>query len=160
MAIQIQLTQGQVALIDDWEFERVSQIKWHTYKDPRTGRYYARGRVDGREVWLHRFILNAPSDMEVDHIDHDGLNCQRYNMRLATHAQNQTNRGKQKNNASGYKGVSLEKRCGRYRAQITHEKIYYFLGYHDAPEDAARAYDAKARELHGEFAVLNFPNET
>jgi hypothetical protein len=156
MTIEIPLTQGKVALIDDEDFERVSQFKWHALKRP-AGKFYAEGKVNGRKIRLHRFLMDAPTDMEVDHIDNDGLNCQRYNMRLATHAENGKNRSMGRDNTSGFKGVHFARRYGKYQVRIVADGIRYHIGYFDNPVEAARAYDAAARKLHGDFAALNFP---
>jgi hypothetical protein len=109
---------------------------------------------------MHRQILGAPPGQQVDHINGDTLDNRRVNLRLATHGQNQHNRGKYRNNKSGYKGVSWDKAAGKWRAQIKFNNKKYNLGrYHD-PIEAALAYDAAAIRLHGAFARLNFPATT
>lgn len=92
----------------------------------------------------------------VDHRDHEGLNNTRTNLRLATRSQNSCNNKKTRGRSSKYKGVSRDKR-GYWRAKIHFKGKHIFLGYFDNEIDAARAYDKAAKELHGEFAVLNFP---
>jgi hypothetical protein len=156
MTIEIPLTQGKVALIDDEDFERVNQFKWCALKT-RGGKFYAERKENGQHVYLHRFLMDAPADMEVDHIDHNRLNCQKHNMRLATNAGNAKNAVKHRDNTSGFKGVSFNKGCGKYQSQIRADGVRHFLGYYDDPTEAARAYDAAARKLHGDFAVANFP---
>jgi hypothetical protein len=91
----------------------------------------------------------------VDHRDQDGLNNRRTNLRVATQSQNLSNRGPQKNNTSGYKGVSLCKATGRWQAIIQYGRKKKRLGRFDTPEQAALAYDKAAVALMGEFAVLN-----
>jgi hypothetical protein len=145
---KIELTQGKFALIDDEDFEKVDVYNW--FAAYMHGKWYARNRKLG---YLHRFLLETDSD--IDHVDGDGLNCQRHNMRPATHGQNQVNKATW--STSGFKGVC--QRGDRYRAQIKSNKKKISLGTYDTPEEAAHAYDNAAHELHGAFAVLNFPEE-
>lgn len=154
--VTIPLTQGFVALIDD-EDAHLAQHKWHVAKRPTV--VYAQRRVyqaDGSSFieLLHQAVLGLPW---VDHINRNGLDCRRSNLRPATRAQQQANRGKQANNTSGFKGVHL---ChsGRWRAQVMVAGRRKHLGLFDTPEDAARAYDAAARNVFGEFACPNFPD--
>jgi hypothetical protein len=153
----IPLTKGQIAIIDDEDYERISAFKWCCAYGRET--FYGK-RAYGFQsehitVLLHRFILNAPKDMQVDHINGDGLDNRRANLRICTHADNQHNRKKQKTNTSGYKGVFWNKQYKKWEVQIRAEKKIR-VGMFSDKEEAARAYDAKAKELHGEFARLNF----
>lgn len=162
MVKEIQLTKGYAALVDDEDYEWPSQIRWyvtisyHEGTDKVRTVYALRGenrRLGERRqtpVAMHRLIMGAPRNREVDHIDGNGLNNQRSNLRLATRAQNSRNRKPNRSNLSGYKGVVP--REGRWEATIN-----FTIGKYDTAEEAARAYDAKARELFGEFAYLNFP---
>lgn len=167
--IEIQLTRGQVAIIDAIDADLASS-KWYAQLSPRYtggGKFLAaRGvqrKCKNKTYLMHRVILARMigRDLEphekVDHIDGDTLNNQRENLRLATNSQNMCNRGKQANNTSGYKGVSWHKPTGRWQAVIKLNGILRHLGRFDDPEDAARTYDAAAIRLHGEFARLNFP---
>ena len=112
---------------------------------------------------MHRVVLQRvvgrplTRDDIVDHINHNGLDNRRPNLRLATRSQNAANLGPYANNTSGYKGVDFNR--GKWRARIREGGVRYFLGYFETAEDAARAYDTKAHELFGEFASLNFPEE-
>jgi hypothetical protein len=152
---QIPLTKGKVALVDDGDYEELSKHKWHC-----TSNGYAARRVFdvpyGRIVLMHREILAAPSDLHVDHRDGDHLNNQRENLRLATRSQNQSNRPCDRDNRAGYKGVSFCRPMKKYRARISVSGREVTIGYFDDPVEAARAYDAMARELHGSFARCNF----
>lgn len=157
--VEIPLTQDKVALIDAADYERVSSFKWIASKHQKT--YYATSTTGGphqfrKQIALHRLILDAPSGTQVDHIDHNGLNCQRYNLRLCNESQNGANRIRNLNNTSGYKGVTWNKRRKKWHGKTKHEGSYIHLGFFNTAEEAAYAYDAKVRELFGEFALTNF----
>lgn len=159
---EIPLAQGKVALVDDEDYGPLVLYKWRAQK--RTNQrgsvnWYAVRNVGRKLVGMHNAIMCPPKGLLVDHKDGNGLDCQRRNMRLATPAQNNFNAPKQRNNKSGFKGVYLYKRPATFpwRAAIRAEGKYHYLGGHSTAEAAARAYDAKAAELHGEFARLNFP---
>lgn len=113
-------------------------------------------RVNGarKRVYLHRYLLDAQPGQIVDHIDGDPLNNTRANLRLVTRAQNQWNR-KAQQNASGYKGVSWHRGHQKYYARIQVHNRRHFLGYFETAEEAAEAYDAAARRLHGQHARDN-----
>lgn len=107
---------------------------------------------------LGRFLLNAADPrFEVDHKDQNFYNFKRGNLRFATHAQNSMNRGLQFNNTSGYKGVCWHKGGKKWLAQIMLNQENIYLGLFKSPIRAAQTYDKKAKELFGDFAVLNFP---
>lgn len=110
---------------------------------------------DGRKssLYLHRFITGCPAAYKVDHRDNDTLNNQRPNLRIATHDQNNLNRGTW--SLSGYKGVTRVRHRFRARITVAHEQQH--IGYYADPIEAAQAYDAAAHKLFGEFAWLNFP---
>mgnify|MGYP001588262020 CR=1 FL=1 len=86
---EIQLTQEQVALVDDEDFEKVSKHKWHAYKDGKT--FYAGTTIKNKRVKMHRFILEAPAGVDVDHKDRNGLNNTRQNIRICSRTENQAN---------------------------------------------------------------------
>jgi hypothetical protein len=161
------LALGKYALIDAEDAERVLAVNWVYEKNKRSGKEYVhRGAmVDGKNttVYLHRFIINAPKGIHVDHKDNDGLNCRKENLRPATPSQNHRNMRLNRFSAVPFKGVTYCKRRGRqrrYRASVYEsekEKKIHYLGFFFTAEEAARAYDAKAREVFGEFARLNFP---
>lgn len=152
----IPLTNGGEAQIDPGDVEKVSAFCW--YGVIRNGVRYARIAASGKAVYLHHLILPAVRGMTVDHKNGDGLDNRRSNLRYATHSQNSRN-AKKRDNLSGYKGVSWHDKANRWHARIwTGEKSRH-LGLFDFPEDAADAYDTAARELYGEFARVNFPQE-
>lgn len=150
---QIPLTQGKVALVDDDVYEYLNQWKWRVQIH---GNVWYAFRVEGKAIFMHRVITNAPKGAEVDHKDGDGLNNQRSNLRLCSRAENGANRRTNKNSTSGYKGVAFVKLTGRYRAVIRVNYKQINLGSYSNPDDAARAYDTAARKYFGEFASTNF----
>ncbi len=155
----IKLTFGKFAAVDTEDFNRVSQYNWCAVQDDRC--WYANTfKRDGTPMAMHRLILNAPKGLVVDHIDHNGLNNRKSNLRLCTNRQNQQNRRPTRGSNSRYKGVHWCNTHRKFRARITHNGERLHLGYFDSEIDAAKAYDKKARELFGEFAYLNFPAES
>lgn len=104
---------------------------------------------------MHRFIMQDPVGIEIDHWDGNTLNDRRFNLRRATVDQNRQNRGKSKTNTSGYKGVHFCKSNGKWAAQISVNKKRKGLGYFSTKEEAALAYNSAAVRFHGEFAWLN-----
>jgi hypothetical protein len=124
------------------------------YYPPNGNRYRRRTTLT-----LHNLLMNTPKGMVTDHINGDPLDNRKENLRICTAAENQRNRGANKNNTSGFKGVSWSKRDKIWRAGIGHDGKDIKLGCFEDKEEAARAYDRKAIELHGEFAYTNFPIE-
>jgi hypothetical protein len=108
-------------------------------------------------IQMHRLILNAPKGADVDHINGNGLDNRRENLRICSRAENLRNRGIQRNNQTGYKGVCWNKSKNTYTAQIQYEKTTYRLGTYPSAKEAALAYDKAARRYFGKFAKLNFP---
>lgn len=159
---QIPLNNGYTVLVDDEDYDRVSQYKW--YATIKTNTVYAQrnSRHDERPgqprtmILLHRFIMDAQAGVMVDHVDGNGLNCCRSNMRLCGRVENGQNQRLSVRNRSGYKGVSWFSRSGKWLATIGVNGKLRYIGLYERAEDAARAYDAKAKELFGEFAQLNF----
>ncbi len=139
-----------VALVDDEDFERINQYHWSVVMAKR-GKYAA-SIINQKHIQLHRFLMNPPERMIVDHINHDGLDNRKSNLRLATHAQNNSNVGKYSNNTSGFKGVCWNKNDKKWQAQIGFKGKLYVVGRFDDPEEAHKAYCEKAKELNGEFA--------
>lgn len=155
-AVTVLLSGGKVALIDLEDAPAVLALEWSAIWSG--WHWYARARYDGETVYLHRFILGITDSRQVDHENQDGLDCRRLNLRVATQSQNNANRRKQATAASSkLKGVDAH--VGKWRARVKKNGNQITIGHFEIEEDAARAYDAKARELHGEFALCNFPEE-
>ena len=163
MSKKIPLTQGKYAIVDDADYEWLMEWQWCAAKmHPRSGNaeyvYAATHMGSSSLVLMHRAIMDATDGKHVDHINGNRLDNRRKNLRIVTPSMNLANSKKQKNNTSGYMGVSRD-RGGRWRTQLNFQKKRYYGGLHDTPEEAARAYDELAKEIHGEFATLNFPKD-
>lgn len=162
MTRTVQLTKGYAATVDDDDYERlVNEGSWCASEQKR--RVYAvRGArhpsgVGRTVIPMHGFLTGWAF---VDHINGDGLDNRRANLRPATKSQNTMNSPLRLDSTSGFRGVSFTPQTGRWRAVIKVNYKRLHIGYFDEPEDAARAFDAAARIHHGEFARLNFPQET
>ena len=142
----IELATGEEVLVDAEDFERVSQHKWQIHP-----KGYAKGRLQ----YMHRFIMNAPKNMQIDHINDNKLDNRKSNLRLCTNAQNQMSKGLQSNNTSGYRGVYWDKKHNRWGSIIKFNQKQIRLGFYDDVKEAARVYDSKAKELFKDFARLN-----
>jgi len=153
----IKLTKNQFALIDDDDYEYIGKFKWHALR-ARTGFYACRrnSKKDGYDyIYMHRQILGAlERNIHIDHINGNGLDNRKENLRKCSTGQNSCNQRKHKGQ-SRYKGVSPVK-SKKWRAVIYHKGQRFHLGYFDSEEEAARAYDQKALELFKEFAKINF----
>lgn len=146
---------GLVMRCSDGDYDLLARYRWRRHVDKKNGKTYARRHwyEDGhqRGQFAHVLIMGA---LGVDHMDHDGLNNQRDNLRLATHRQNHQNRRKQRG-SSRFKGVCRYAPTRRWVAAIFVNGRRLSLGYHLDEEEAARAYDSAALEYFGEFACTN-----
>jgi hypothetical protein len=153
---KIPLTRGKFALIDDDDFERVNAFKWLAHFDGWN--WYAektiRKNYKVTTMRMHSFILGVSRP---DHIDGNGLNNQKCNLRPSTRSQNGANRKMMSNNKSGYRGVSWDKRDKRWKAYVTVSGKSVYAGEYTDKVSAAIARDEVAKKLFGEFARLNFP---
>lgn len=143
----IPLTQNQVALIDAEDLAKVSGKMW----------CYDKGYAVNRtlKTSMHQLIMNTPKGMHTDHVDGNGLDNRKCNLRICTAAQNQWNSKKYKSKPAGYKGVSLHK-DGKYQASIRIEGKLKHLGLYETPREAALVYDNYAKQYRGQYARTNF----
>jgi hypothetical protein len=149
----IPLTQGQNAIVDVEDFERLSQFNWTAEWSKEARTFYAFRQVDGKSLRMHTFIMGV---LHVDHRNHEGLDNRKQNLRKCSGSQNQANLRKSTRNKSGFKGVSWNTSRKQWVAQLQCRGKHYWLGLFNTKEEAARAYDEAAKIHHGEFAVLNF----
>lgn len=155
--MEIQLRDG-VLQYDEADHELVMRFApWFSSPSSDKRRVYAMTKFAGRTLYVHRLLL--PEGRDIDHINGDGLDNRRANLRAATRAQNMANSGSRRGSRSPYKGVTLHKKTGQWFARIMVDGKAKYLGYYKDPEAAARAYDTAALEVWGEFAFLNFPRE-
>lgn len=162
---KIRLTNGNFAIVDGDDFTKLSKFKWHSHRCGRAYYAFRHASVPNCNkrtiILMHRQIMNSPPDKAVDHINHNGLDNRKANLRIVSRMQNQWNMRKQQTNCtSRYKGIYFYKRYKKWSASIRHNGTHIFLGNFDDEETAARAYDAKARELFGQYACLNFPSNS
>jgi hypothetical protein len=157
---RIPLTQGRCAIVDPADYYRQVRHKWHTAKGTRTVyavRQICLGKGKTKAVHMHREIIDAPAGMYVDHINQNGLDNRRANLRLATRFQNARNRPKtNRATSSKYKGVTYRPKQDKWTATIFANGRSVHLGHFKTEIEAARAYDNAAREHYGRFAALNF----
>ncbi|MCK5341869.1 MAG: HNH endonuclease [Candidatus Heimdallarchaeota archaeon] len=160
--MDIKLTQGYVTLIDNEDHERMKTISWRVFKRPNKRTMYARGwiKINGKfkSILMHRFIMNLRSgdNKQVDHINGNGLDNRKGNLRICNNKQNAQNRGKRINCVSKFKGVARVSNSNKWQAQIWHNGKKIYLGVFSKEEDAAKAYDIEANKLFGEYSNINF----
>ena len=147
----VRLYSGELAQVDAADIDRVEKLTWY-----KSGKYAVANISKEKGIWkqvsMHRFITNCGNGSQVDHIDGDKLNNTRNNLRICTQTENGKNRLLSKSNKSGFKGVSYDKKSGKWYASIKCNKKSINLGYHEMPEVAHQAYVCAAKKLHGNFA--------
>lgn len=156
---QVRVSETHWAMVKDEDYAVVALLKWRLKVVGRN--HCAVTSIDGHEMSMHRLVMGAARGTVVDHIDGDGLNNQRENLRFCTRAQNFQNAGHRQTpgRTSRYKGVwRVKKGCRRcWRAGITANRVYRNIGSYWTEKEAAKAYDEEAKMRHGQFARLNFP---
>ena len=159
--LRINLKGPHYTLVDYRDYKELSKYNWRIKKCKHTSYVVRTCREEGttRQIYLHRAIMNFPKDLFIDHINRNGLDNRRANLRPATHKQNNWNTRRGFNQGSSkYKGVGWDKRAGKWRAILRSDGRYRNLGYFKNEIDAARAYDIAAKIHRGKFAALNFPD--
>lgn len=145
---------GDEVLVDADILQGFLKYRWHINKRKKTVQTSIGSRLNRHTMYLHHFVMGQPpKGKETDHINHNGLDNRRENLRFVTHGQNLMNQRMKRNNTSGYKGVS---RCGNsWKAQIQLNGKHIHLGYFKTKIEAARIYNQTAKELFGQYAYLN-----
>jgi len=149
----VPLKRGYEATIDVADVHLVDAWNWYALVKLRTV-YAVRWAYSGpnrRAVWMHRVIMGDPVGLQIDHIDGEGLNNQRANLRAATGQQNMHNRRVNRNSVSGIKGVRFVESRGKWQARIRLDGKSRCLGHHETSEAAYAAYCEASERLHGEF---------
>jgi hypothetical protein len=154
---KILLSQGKVTVVDDEDFEVLSKYKWSVGRGGNTYYAYTHNILESGKrttIAMHRMIMKTPMGCETDHRDRDGLNNQRFNLRVCTHSQNQGNRKLTEGSSSGHKGVVWHKRDKKWQSKIVFNGKNIHLGYFNSKDEAALAYSRRAVELFKEYAEL------
>lgn len=159
---RIKLTKGYYAKVDPDDFERLNQHKWQAAE--KDGACYAIRTIFKNKkrtlLHMHREVINAPPGTIVDHINRDGKDNRKANLRLANKNQNVWNSKRGKNTGkSKYKGVHWDNRVKKWRTRLVVNRRDVFSKYFDDEIQAAKAYDEVAKKYRGEFAMLNFPDK-
>ena len=161
---RIPLAEGKYVLLDPDDYERIAHYTWNLITDGNNK--YAVRFVEGsrtrshKTISMHREIFSSPKGLCVDHINGNGLDNRKENLRLASKMQNCWNRKKMRGNCtSRFKGVWWNKKSKKWESSVFCDGKSHYLGFFNDEEAAARAYDAKARELYGEYARPNFPDD-
>lgn len=158
MSKRIELTNGQFAIVDDEDYEYLSQFTWHNAVGyARRSLGYQKG--GSKYIYMHQEIMKTPKGMVTDHINRDRLDNRRENLRICTESENARNYKRRINKSSGYTGVNFNKTTGKFQAQITLNRKNIHLGVFECKHEAARAYNEAAIKYHGEFAHQNIIKE-
>jgi hypothetical protein len=155
MSKNIPLSNGLFAIVDDEDFERANKFRWHLSGQRYVMRHIRKSDGTRSCQYLARFIMNDPEGLEVDHLHGNKLDHRKSELRFCTHYQNCCNKRKYKNNTSGFKGVTWDSKCSRWRARIRVHGRLISLGRFREIKAAASAYNVASIRHHGEFGRIN-----
>jgi hypothetical protein len=159
----IPVGQGKYALVDADDYDRLSKYKWQLWSSGHTSYAFrwssTRGGKKRHRILMHREIIAIPEGLVCDHANRKALDNRKANLRPATSSQNSCNTRNRAHTASRCRGVTREARSNRWMARIKVNARQIYLGAFDDKVEAAKAYDTAAKKYHGEFAVLNFPDQ-
>lgn len=153
--IHIPLTEDRYALIDNEDLELILGYKWRLEKNRNDIYAIATLKDKNRSIRMHRLIMKAQKGDQIDHINHNGLDNRKTNLRIVTTSQNQMNRLKRHGTTSKYKGVSWNKNGHKWEARVVINKKDTYIGLFDSEIEAAQTYDKWAKDSFGEYARLN-----
>lgn len=156
---KIALSQGKFAKVDDSDYDFLNKHKWTLAKGRLYHSIYAKrniyiGYKKHKTVYMHSVLLNTPHGMDTDHIDGDGLNNQRHNLRICSRADNLKNRKSQSNNISGFKGVCWDNDKKKWRAYISCNKKWHHLGFFIDKLEAYKTYCSASLKYHKSFSRI------
>jgi len=155
VGVLIPLTKGKSAIVDFEDYEYLMQWKWHYASTGYAARCVNYKTGHSGKIWMHRSVTNAPESMQVDHKFGNRLDNRKANLRICTQSQNLRNRGSKTASISGFKGVYLDKKSGKWKSSIRPNGKYLHIGYFACHVEAAKAYNDAAVKHYGEFAWLN-----
>ena len=157
LKVKIPITKDKKAIIDDEDYTLIKSYKWRLFKSKYCNHYYALTTVKQKTIFMHQLIMNFSSNRnkQIDHINHNGLDNRKNNLRICTRQQNFFNSLKRKKGSSQYKGVCYFKPRNTWQARITYNYKTFCLGYFKKEIDAALAYNKTAQDLFKEYAQLN-----
>ncbi len=147
--MEITLTQGMVALVDAEDYEALNAFKWYAHKESNL--FYA--VRNSNSIRMHRVIMRASDQEEVDHRNRNGLDNRKVNLRIANRSQNAAN-SRVVHGKSGFRGVTWQKTSRKWQAQISVGKRTKYLGVFETREEAHEQWRSAAKEAFGEFAAI------
>ena len=141
-----------VALVDDEDFGRVSNHKWYLSSLGYVNAQFP-GKPKRKVTLLHRFVMGAVPGQELDHIDRNKLNCQKYNLRFVNHSQNCQNRPVRRDNKTGHSGICFTRDGLKFRVYCSTKENKRFYAIRDTLEEAIELRNMKLEEMHGEYTA-------